>query len=201
MAKRSNRRTSSEDKKRKYMMWGMAVFMGFILTTSLIVLAFQLNPASGSNSIIYGDTSFRIDQRQGLYTFQLDGVEHRTTRLPQEVEYLEVPDAFVSDATSASRIVVTRSELPDEALATASFFLVESLSKSNRYAVSQGYTDREPIVDCSSATDQNVVVLFTQSNDTTLTYEDRCLTASYATQLGVLDTKNAIMYRLLGVTS
>ena len=177
----------------------MVVFMGLILTTSLFIFALQLSPTSGLQSITYNDVSFRIDQREQLYVYRYNGIEHRTVILPQEAETVPVPPELITDARATSRITIVRSSVPDQALALSTFLLSESLTRTGLYGVTQAYSDRDPLASCEDASPQNLILVFEQSNETMISYEDSCATIGYADQYGALVTKDAILYRILGV--
>lgn len=199
MAKRSSKRASQDERMRKNFRIGMVVFMGLILTTSLFIFAFQLSPTSGLNTITYNDVSFRVDQNQQLYVYRFEGVEHRTAILPQEADSVPVPQELIDDARATSRITIVRSSVPDQALALSTFLLSESLTRTGDYGVTQAYSDRDPLASCADASAQNIVLSFEQSNETLITYDDHCATIAYADQYGALVTKDAILYRILGI--
>jgi hypothetical protein len=199
MAKRSNKRASHEERRSRQLQLGMVIFMGVILTTSLFIIAFQLSPTSQLNAPTYNDIRFRIDQQQQLYIYRYNGIEHRTVTLPQQAEAITVPPQLIEDSRATSRITIVRSSEPDQALALSTFLLSESLTKTGLYGVTQAYSDREPLASCDDASAQNIILLFEASNETIISYEDSCARISYADQSAALLTKDAILYRILGI--
>lgn len=199
MAKHSSKRAAQEAKKRKYLQWGMTLFMGFILTTSLVVFAFFSSPTSGANAQVYNDVSFRPDRSGQYYVYTYEGVEHRTLALPQEVDAVPVPGSFLAALDNTSRVTIARNRAEDPYLAVATQFLSESLTRSGNYAVTTAFTEGEPSVSCEDASAQNPIVLFEQSNETLLTHEGSCLTVEYADQPSIIITQSALLYRVLGI--
>ena len=199
MAKRSNKRATREERRTRHLQLGMVIFMGVILTTSLFIIAFQLSPTSQLNAPTYNEITFRIDQGQQLYVYRYNGIEHRTATLPQEVEMIPVPDDLIADSMATSRITILRSSEPDQALALSTFLLTESLTRTGLYGVTQAWSDREPLASCDDASAQNLIFSFEASNETLITYDDWCARIRYADQYSALLTKDAILYRILGV--
>ena len=199
MAKRSNKRASREERRTRQLQLGMVIFMGVILTTSLFIIAFQLSPTSGLNALVYNDVSFRIDQNRQLYVFRHNGIEHHAATLPQEAETIPVPPALIEDSRATSRITILRSSEPDQALALSTFLLMESLTKTGLYGVTQAWSDREPLASCDDASAQNLIFFFEASNETRITYDEWCARIEYADQYSALLTKDAILYRMLGI--
>jgi hypothetical protein len=177
----------------------IAVLVGFLLVSSFLLASSPSGIGPQLNDLIYNGVTFYVDQGQQLYVYHYNGIEHRTAILPQEVESIPVPQDLINAARSTSQITIVRSSAPDSAIALSTFLLSESLIGTGSYDVVQAYSDLDPQASCADASAQNVVLVFELSNKTLVSYEDSCATIEYVDQHGVIETKNAVLYRIMGI--
>lgn len=192
-------------KTKQRMKYAIPIIIVFIMVFS--VVGFALSGGGGNSEDVNGFTfKFRGNLRtgQGYWQTKIDGERYDFYVLPEDVKYIEMGE-FDTSAYSEYYLVsnpeanYTDREL--ELIALSKYELEPTLEKFGKIAYnafSTNYSGREPVT-CANAASFIAVVNFEIKNESTIKFDNNCITISGRNGVDVVRAKDKLMLKILGV--
>jgi hypothetical protein len=195
-----------ESKKNLQLFWG--IFIAILLVFGMFIVMDEPAPAEVQN-FEYNNFSFyyEYDRSLGLNYVKtvIEGIEFRFFSEPYraelfEVEYYLLEQMLYSNTTYLSLDV--ESQFSD-VIGLAGFVLeTDFLAVGKAFekgAVSKNEFVDYPVITCLNASENTFVVTMEEGNHTGFTAEENCLRMVSEYPFGILEMRDAIMYRMLGI--
>jgi hypothetical protein len=189
------------DQKRQRRVLFFSLFMIAIMLFSTVAY-YVIDGAQGTSSqqTKYGEYEFSLkDLGQGnqVLVTNMNGQEVEFQNLPVQVQFLELDPAIMSLLKNATQIIwsIDPNMTPEnlQAVDYARLELNLAIPKSYNAVAAEGSAYTSPVVNCSQALQEQPVVLFTQSNVTSVMLQDSCVVIS-AEYIDVLRYKDRIIF-------
>lgn len=192
------------ERRRKRMTF---LFSMFVILTMVggIFAAMLYNPAT-QERMEYGDHEIAIKELAGggsVYTLELNGNDVELQHLPALVTYLDVDPGVAPLLAGAQQLALvadantTPEELP--LVDYARFQLALGLPAPSFTAMTGENAYNQPVFNCSMASPQLPVLLFTPSNGTPrITRDGSCVTVEGSGR-GLLAAKDRLLYERYGI--
>jgi hypothetical protein len=191
------RKQEQKSEKRKRLF--MSIFIVVIMSMS--VLGYMIGRDS-EDSIKYGKSRFFVVN--GMYKTKIDNNDVYFNYNPYQAETFEVDGSIIEKIKNSAQLDTT-SDVDSryaEAIALAQFELVRELSLNNQFVRNGFTTENEfnlPIIVCAGATEIVPVLIFEQSNETSVSEEDNCIIIKGRSEQDFLILKDRILYGVFGI--
>jgi hypothetical protein len=188
-------------RKRKVLIFSI-IMIGLMIFSVAEVIVY--NQGGDGQQTEYGDYEFELTQSGDGYvwTTNLNGQQVEFQSLPVQVTYIPVDSDAILLLQQSQQIVLSA----DPAVtytdaATVDYARLQlglALVKVANAISSPSETSSLPVMNCSSATAQQPVVVFNLSNDTSLRRDGFCLVVN-GQQIDTLKVKDRIIFEYYGI--
>lgn len=207
IAKSSKTRSNIEqqDKKRRQMVIGFSLFMVALMLFSLFEYAFNRDSSTDKNQLNYGKYEFTykdLGNGAGYLATDINGQEVQFQNLPTQVTYLNISPETINVFKAAPVVVLTtdaNQSLTDLGMIDyARLQLSLALSKTSNAMLYEDERYTLPVINCSRASSQMVVVVFNTANETSVVTDGYCVTIN-AEQRDLMRVKDRIIFEYYGI--
>jgi len=185
-----------KDRKSFY----MGIFIAFIMITSVFGVMFY-GFTGPSTTVKYNDYKFRTTNLG--YTTKIDGMEYHFSVLPQDVESINITGNIKDEILNAQAVIVTsdHNSTYNQEIAVASYNMNIILSDKGKFVANafMSPNDQLPVITCLNASQGLPVMEIVESNQTTATLENNCISIMFDTNFNLERVTSKILYLLLGV--
>jgi len=148
---------------------------------------------------------YQFERVQNKWLFEANGRTIQVDSYPSSVESINISPQIMSSIKSTRMLFVS---VPTQGtnldyIGLASYELSEFLRQEGLYAVA-GISDDNtgynlPLIDCTNATAPIPVVILQQSNQTSVTEQNNCITISARSGIDFIRIKDKIIFEFLGI--
>jgi hypothetical protein len=178
-----------------------SLFILFIMVGSIFAVIFYGFASGGATQRYNG---FKFSYRGDHWEAKVEGKQAAFLYLPNEVEYISLPEDVKAKLKSAAQFDVTSAanDSNGQAIALAQYQMDLTLRNFNVF-IRSGFTGNnsfgKQIITCKDATQFVPVVYFSQGNKTDVHLEGNCIVAELAGQADALRVKDRIVYSILEI--
>ena len=194
-------RRNEERKEKQKQIW-----MGIILVAVMVFSIFGIMVGNDSSTLRYGNYKFQIGSDNKVYTEVSNGNLVGFRYLPQDLENITLPEGTIQLLRNAPIIVTTFNPNYEKTwvlthLETIEFEMSKELEGKYIYngvtEASEAYVSF-PMINCSNATQQQPVIYFEISNETSITTQNSCIILK-SDDTGFYVLKDRLLYSYFGV--
>ncbi len=156
-----------------------------------------------STTVRYGNFKFKLEQFG--YSTTVDDKKLFVDVLPQEVEYIAVPQQAISLLQTNPQVYMTHDPNSSSApmMAAAEFSFAQTALTHLSTNIVPAFTVQNinglPVVTCDDATEFFPVIMLRESDKTEVTVENNCIILDAATDPEILALKDRLVYALTGI--
>jgi hypothetical protein len=202
--KRPLRNDHEEEERRKRRTAIIALLIVGLMAFSSLAYVLVDNTSSG-NQMEYGDYEFEfrdLGGGAGVLITEINGQEVEFQNLPVQVGYLEVDPAAIALLQASQQVALaapTDIDQQDAAMIDyARLQLSLAIPKTFNAMTAEDSRYMLPVLNCSHASPQMPVIVFTNANQTTITTEGACILVN-GQQRDLMRLKDRIIFEYYGI--
>lgn len=178
----------------------MSFFIAFIMITSVFGVMFY-GFAGGEDTVKYEGHKF-IATPQG-YATKIDGKTYYFDVLPQDLENININEGIKSELSNSNALIITSDPKSSyiQDIAVSSYNINAILTEQGKYTANafNSANNQLPVITCMNATPGLPVMEIIESNQTTATLSNNCITIEFDTAFNLQRATAKILYLILGV--
>ena len=195
---RSKKRETKRIKRNRMMIGALTIFV--MLGGGLGI--FASNIGTSENSMPYNDFMFELTERgwrTNINNERLYFLNH-----PLEVEYININQETINLIKNSERLLLSfnPNSIYSDSISSSQFYLSENL-RTMGYSIGQGFnveTEFEiPIINCSQADKENIVIIYQESDNLFIEREGYCIIANSNLDDGFNRISSRILFGLFEI--